>query len=119
MLLSKYEVLFNNLLIRLTTTPTPTQVPEKKFPYLNSATSDVSVGEYDYGALGKWIVDGLAYFGEKLLYYLDPIVSWGGRIVIVSCFIIYYCSGERKYIAAGLKWLIVVVVFWSLRGALG
>lgn len=111
--------MLSKLLIDLATTPIPTQIPEKKFPYLNSATSDVSVGEYDYGALGKWIVDGLVYFGEKSLYYLDPFVTWGGRFIIISCFLIYRFSGDRKYISAGIKCLIIVFLFWVARGYFG
>jgi hypothetical protein len=97
----------------LTTISTPTPPPDPRFTYINSATSSTGIGGYDYGAIGKWALDGLAY----LFDFLDPIVSWGGKVIIIGCFIIYWCSGEKKYIASALKCAIIVLIFWVIRGA--
>jgi len=81
---------------------------------VNSATSGDTP---DYGLVGQWFSDGCAWIGQNVMSFLDPFLNWGCKIIIVSCFIIYYCSGERKYIASGIKFGIIFVLYCAIWGA--
>ncbi|HWT74332.1 MAG TPA: hypothetical protein VN258_06395 [Mobilitalea sp.] len=87
----------------------PTEPP--KYPWVNSATSGNS---HDLG----WIVDGLIYLVERMFLMASPVINWGSRIIIVSCVIIYFCSSDKKYISAGIKWGIIFTVYCTIRGAI-
>ncbi len=116
MLALKYKFLIDKAFTLLSVTPTP--FPDKKYQYINSVTSDINVNEKDYGLIGEWIEEGLAWIGDKLLDLLEPFVNWGSRIIIISCFIIFFCSQERKYISLALKWGIIFTLFWVVRSAI-
>lgn len=115
MFILKCKLLIDKAFAILTASPTP--VPEKRYKYINSATSDVNVGEKDYGLVGKIFEEAIAWLGDKLLDFLDPFANWGCRIIIISCFVIYYCSHEQKYIALAIKWGIIFALFWVVRSA--
>lgn len=102
----------------LTAEPTTTPIPEKLHKYVNSATSGSNVGdEVDYGTFGKMIEDGFAWIGDKLLDVIGPFANWGSRIIIVSCFLIFYLSQEKKYIATAWKFGILYALYWTIRSA--
>jgi hypothetical protein len=90
-------------------TAIPTEPP--KHPWVNSATAG---NGNDLG----WIVDGFVYLVEKIFLMVSPVINWGSKIIIVSCVIIYFCSGEKKYISAGLKWGIIFVIYCSIRSCI-
>jgi hypothetical protein len=94
---------------------TPTQGAE--YPNVNSVTTGDPISQ-DYGAIMKWVTDGLTYVGKSLLNCLDPFLNWGCKTIIVACYLIFYCSGERKYIATGLKFGIIFVIYCEIWGAL-
>lgn len=98
--------------------PVPTEVPEKKYKYINSATSDLKVGEKDYGLVGDLLEDAIAWLSDKMLDILEPFINWGARLIIVACILIYTCTSERKYIASAIKWGIIFTVFWAIRSGI-
>jgi hypothetical protein len=83
--------------------------PIPSHPWVNSVTS----GDGGYG----WIVDAILWVAGKLFEILSPFINWGSQILIVACVLIYICSREKKYLASSLKWGIVYIVFWVIKGA--
>lgn len=96
--------MIRNLLIAL-----PTEAP--KHPWVNSATAG---NGNNYG----WIVDGLIYIVQRLFLLLSPFINWGSRIIIISCVIIYFCSSDKKYLSAGIKWGLIFVVYCAIRSSI-
>lgn len=101
----------------------PTQAPEDNGligGFIDSGKVEVPENA---GFAGGWLknelADALSWLGDTFLDYVGPFINWGSRIIIVSCFIIYYCSGERKYIAAALKWGVIFLLYLVIRGAVG
>jgi hypothetical protein len=108
-----------NIINHVLTAAVPTTPPDPGYWDKLIEQGKYSTESNNYGLLGKWAEDGFAWIGDKLLDLLEPFVNWGGRIIILSCFIIWYCSGEKKYIAAAIKWLIIFTLFWYIRSAVG
>lgn len=120
MLLDKFQL----ILTTVTITPTPTPTPDQDNGWFGKFVErgKVEVPE-DAGLAGGWLVDELkkafSWLGNTVLDYIGPFVNWGSRIIIISCFIIYFCSGDRKYMSAALKWGIIFLLYTVIRSAVG
>lgn len=102
----------------------PTPVPDKDNGWMEDIfkRGKVEVPE-NAGFAGGWLKnelsEALSWIGDTFLDYIGPFINWGSRIIIVSCFIIFFCSGERKYIASALKWGVIYLLYLTIRGAVG
>lgn len=106
-------------LIRLTATPTP--VPEKGWfeKFIEKGTySEVEDTDLIGGAVKEWLLAGLMELLKGLFEFISPFVEWGCKTIIVGCALIYLTSHERKYIATGLKWFLIFIVYCFLRGVI-
>jgi len=95
----------------------PTPAPDKT-KYLNSVTS----GESGYSGIGeevkKGIVDGVTWLVTSLFNVVSPFITWGCKMVIVSCIIIYFCDKEERHIGTAIKFAIIFVLFCTIRSVL-
>lgn len=73
-------------------------------------------GEYDVGEnLKQGILDICKWMLNGLFSFLSPFVTYGCKITIVACFIIYVVSGDKVCISRGLKTFIIYLVFLVMR----
>lgn len=101
------------LILASETTPPPTMPPTdgtSLWDKLTEPNSDGLVQEFC-----KWLFKSL---GEIIFNTASPLVVWGCKIAIVASFTMYYCSGEKKYIATIIKCGVIYILFLTIQEAL-
>lgn len=58
--------------------------------------------------ISNWIVKG--FFDIT-----SPFMDYGIKILIIVCFIVYYCSEDKRAISNGIKGLFIYMVYLLLR----
>jgi ABC-type proline/glycine betaine transport system permease subunit len=80
--------------------------------------------------IGGWLGDGIDWLGENfkkglieivnwiitgLFNVLTPIINWGCKSIIVLCFIVYFCSYDKRAISKAIWTFFIYILFFMLR----
>ena len=101
--------------LNITPSPTPTPPPSWWQDFINRGKV---TGSESSKLLGGWISDIIIQAIKNIYISFEPIVNLGCKLLIIASFIIYFNTGEKKYVAASLKWFFVFILYYAIRSAI-